>query len=66
MEPGTQLVLYGDWTKEWNTDVSKCTETGKYLNRKLDLSGLHIMDKAEGENAIFDFVAKKHVDEYKV
>lgn len=61
---GTQLVLYGDWAKDWDFDEAKCTPDGKYLIKKLDRRGLHIMDKATGENAITDYVERKHVDHF--
>ena len=66
MEKGTQLVLYGDWAKDWDFDPSKCTETGKYLVRKLKRRGLHIMDKAEGYDPVTDYVQRKHITEYTV
>lgn len=62
---GTQLVLYGDWAKDWNFDDSKCTEDGKYLNKKLERRGLHIADKIEGEK-IYQYKERKHVDHAKV
>lgn len=65
MEPGTQLVLFGDWAKDWNFDNSLCTSDGKYLNRKLERRGLHIMAKVENES-ITEYVKRKHVDNYKV
>lgn len=61
---GTQLVLYGDWANDWDFDEAKCTPDGKYLIKKLDRRGLHIMDKATGENAITDYVERKHVDHF--
>ena len=64
--PGAQLVLYGDWAKDWNFDNDLCTADGKYLNRKLDRRGLHIMDKAEGEDPIVNYIENKHVDHHKV
>lgn len=66
MPPGTQLVLYGDWAKDWDFDPDKCTETGKYLNRKLKRKGLHIMDKAEGYDPVTDYVQRKHITEYTI
>lgn len=63
---GTQLVLYGEWADDWNFDESKCTPDGKYLIKKLDRRGLHIMDKATGENAIMEYVVRKHVDHHIV
>lgn len=62
---GTQLVLYGDWAKDWNFDDSKCTEDGKYLNKKLERRGLHIADKVEDEE-IYQYKERKHVDHAKV
>ena len=62
---GTQLVLYGDWAKDWDFDDSKCTEDGKYLNKKLERRGLHIADKVEGEE-IHQYKERKHVDHAKV
>ena len=63
---GTQLVLYGDWAKDWDFDESKCTADGKYLIKKLDRRGLHIMDKAAGENAVAEYIYKKHIDHHAV
>ena len=63
---GTQLVLYGDWVNDWNFDEEKCTEDGKYLIKKLDRRGLHIMDKAEGPEPIINYINRKYVDKYVV
>lgn len=63
---GTQLVLYGDWTADWDFDEDKCTEDGKYLSKKLERRGLHIMDKAVGENPILEYIQKKHVDSHTI
>jgi len=63
---GTQLVLYGDWAKDWDFDEKKCTEDGKYLIKKLERRGLHIMDKAVGENAVMEYINRKHVDKHTV
>ena len=63
---GTQLVLYGDWAADWDFDESKCTADGKYLIKKLDRRGLHIMDKATGEDPVLNYIARKHVDHYVV
>ena len=63
---GTQLVLYGDWASDWDFNVEKCTADGKYLIKKLERRGLHIMDKATGEEPIAEYLEKKHVDGYKV
>jgi hypothetical protein len=60
--PGSQLVLYGEWAKDWNFDDSKCTEDGKYLNKKLDRKGLHIMSKTDG--SVEDYLSSHHVDNY--
>lgn len=65
--PGAQLVLYGDWAKEWNFDDEKCTEKGKYLIKKLDRKGLHIMDKAaHDDNPVEEYLMTHHVDKHKV
>lgn len=64
--PGAQLVLYGDWAKEWNFENDLCTANGKYLNRKLERRGLHIMDKAQGQDPVLHYIQNKHVDEYKI
>lgn len=64
--PGAQLVLYGEWTKDWNFDNDFCSADGKYLNRKLERRGLHIMDKAEGEDPILHYIQRKHVDHHKI
>lgn len=45
--PGSQIVLIGQWTKDWDFDDAKCTKDGAYLNRKLDREGLHIMTKTD-------------------
>ena len=63
---GTQLVLYGDWAKDWNFDEEKCTEDGKYLIKKLERRGLHIMDKAEGQEPVTDYINRKHLEKYRV
>ena len=65
--PGAQLVLYGEWTKDWNFDDSKCTQDGAYLNKKLNRKGLHIMDKADkNPDPIMEYIERKHVDWHKV
>ena len=61
--PGSQLVLYGEWAKDWDFDDSKCTADGKYLIKKLDRKGLHIMSKAE---TIDDYLSSHHVDNYTI
>ena len=61
--PGAQLVLYGDWAKDWNFDDDKCTEDGKYLNKKLDRKGLHIMKSA---NTVEEYLSSHHVDNYEI
>jgi len=67
LEPGTQLVLYGDWAEDWNFDESKCTPNGKYLIKKLDRKGLHIMDKAPGkEDPIIEYLKTHHVDKHTI
>ena len=63
---GTQLVLYGEWANDWDFHEENCTTDGKYLVKKLDRRGLHIMDKATGENPISDYIRRKHVDHYTV
>lgn len=64
---GTQLVLYGDWADDWDFNEEKCTPDGKYLIKKLERRGLHIMDKATGEEPVMDYIQKKqHIDKYKV
>ena len=65
--PGAQLVLYGDWAKDWNFDDEKCTPNGKYLIKKLDRKGLHIMDKTtDSEDPIMDYLKTHHVDHHIV
>ena len=59
--PGAQLVLYGEWADDWNFDDDKCTADGKYLNKKLDRKGLHIMSKAK---SIEEYLTSHHVDNY--
>ena len=63
---GTQLVLYGEWAKDWDFDEKKCTPDGLYLAKKLERRGLHIMDKAEGAEPITEYLEKKHVDHHVV
>lgn len=63
---GTQLVLYGEWTDDWDFNEEKCTADGKYLIKKLERRGLHIMDKATGENPVSNYIQKKHVDHHIV
>lgn len=71
MEPGTQLVLYGDWAKDWNFDEEKCTPRGKYLIKKLDREGLHLMDHVNSDipsetEQIKQYAESHHVDRYEV
>ena len=63
---GTQLVLYGEWSKDWNFDESKCTPDGKYLIKKLERRGLHIMDKLNDGESIQEYKERKHIDKFKV
>ena len=63
---GTQLVLYGDWADDWDFNEEKCTTDGKYLIKKLERRGLHIMDKATGEDPVTNYISRKHVDHYVV
>jgi hypothetical protein len=63
---GTQLVLYGEWADDWNFDEEKCTADGKYLIKKLERRGLHIMDKAVGDDPIMAYINRKHVDKHVV
>lgn len=63
---GTQLVLYGEWASDWDFDEEKCTPDGKYLIKKLERRGLHIMDKATGEDPILEYINRKHIDRYVV
>ena len=63
---GTQLVLYGDWADDWNFDEEKCSADGKYLVKKLERRGLHIMDKTTGENPVSSYIERKHVDHYAI
>ena len=63
---GTQLVIYGDWADDWNFDENKCTADGKYLIKKLERRGLHIMDKATGEEPVMEYLNKKHIDSYTI
>lgn len=63
---GTQLVLYGNWVNDWDFDEEKCTPDGLYLIKKLDRRGLHIMDKATGDNPIEDYIQKKHIEHHFV
>lgn len=64
--PGAQLILYGEWAPDWNFDDSKCTAAGKYLNRKLERRGLHIMDKKDDLSHLEEYVQIKHIDNYKI
>ena len=63
---GTQLVLYGNWANDWDFNEEKCTADGKYLIKKLERRGLHIMDKAVGDDPVADYINKKHVDKHTV
>ena len=63
---GTQLVLYGEWADDWNFDEEKCTADGKYLIKKLERRGLHIMDKAVGEDPVMEYINRKHVEKHVV
>ena len=61
-ESGARIVLIGDWRKDWDFDDSKCTPDGKYLNKKLNKKGLHILDKTnddmEDEEAYADWMRR--------
>lgn len=63
---GTQLVIYGEWANDWNFDEEKCTPDGKYLVKKLERRGLHIMDKATGVEPISEYIERKRIEGYKV
>ena len=63
---GTQLILYGEWAKDWNFDDAKCTEDGKYLNKKLERRGLHIIDKIDEGSSIQEYKERKHVEHARV
>lgn len=63
---GTQLVLYGEWAKDWNFNEEKCTQDGKYLIKKLERRGLHIMDKISSDQTVTEYVQRKHVDHFTV
>ena len=41
------IVLVSSWKQEWNMDFERCLPNGKYLVKKLDRRGLHIMDKTD-------------------
>jgi len=68
--PGTQLVLYGSWTSDWNFDEEKCTPRGKYLIKKLDRKGLHLMDHTESlpseKEQIEQYVLVHHIDSWQI
>ena len=49
IESGARIVLTGSWRKDWDFDDAKCTEDGKYLNKKLERRGLHILDKIKDD-----------------
>lgn len=63
---GTQLVLYGDWAKDWNFEESKCTPDGIYLIKKMKRYGMHIMAKTEGENGVSEYINANHPEHYHV
>lgn len=63
---GTQLILYGKWANDWNFDDSKCTEDGKYLIKKLERRGLHIVDKVPENESIQEYKERKHVDHARI
>lgn len=44
---GAFIVLTSTWKDEWDFDEEKCSADGKYLVRKLDREGLHILDKTQ-------------------
>ena len=48
-ETGARIVLTSTWKKEWSSDEEACSEDGKYLNRRLNRHGLHILDKTKDE-----------------
>lgn len=66
MGQGAQLVLIGDWAKDWAFEDKDCTDTGRYLKKKLARKGLHIMDKSEGYDPVTNYVQRKHVETYKI
>lgn len=39
------IILVSSWKNEWNMDEEKAGKDGKYLIKKLERRGLHIMDK---------------------
>lgn len=48
-ETNAFIVLTSSWKKEWHMDFEKCGINGKYLVKKLERRGLHVMDKTNDE-----------------
>ena len=48
-ETDSCIVLSSTWKDEWNQDMSKSSEDGKYLHKKLLQTGIHIIDKINDE-----------------
>ena len=71
LNTGARLVLTGSWKTNWDFDDEKCTPDGKYLNKKLDRRGLHILDKTKdnlsNSEGIADWLLRHpNVNEYWV
>ena len=71
LNTGARLVLTGSWKTNWDFDDEKCTPDGKYLNKKLDRRGLHILDKTKdnlsSSEGIADWLLRHpNVNEYWV
>lgn len=49
-ETGAYLVLSSTWRRNWSKNEEECSEDGKYLNRRLNRYGLHIIDKTIEED----------------
>lgn len=49
---GAYLILCSSWKRDWDPDFEKCGDYGKYLSKKLNRHGLHIIDKTNdhGDN----------------
>lgn len=42
---GAYIILSSDWKQGWSKEDEECGIDAKYLNRKLNRKGLHIIDK---------------------
>ena len=64
-ETNAYIVLSSTWRRDWSKNEEDCTEDGKYLNRRLNRYGLHIIDKTiENEEALRGAAIKEWLDRH--